>query len=104
MWASILATTGAGLIYTLGIRVSSAHWIGYQVVTGSGLGLGFQLPVIVAQATVEATGLSTVTAMILCKSIPVFQIDRPLTFSSLPNHWGQLLRIGGPVGVRKSVA
>ena len=81
MWGSILATTGAGLLYTLGIKVSPAHWIGYQVLTGIGLGLGFQIPVIVAQTTVDETDLTTVTAMILCKPIPALANRPPTNFS-----------------------
>ena len=63
--SSVFATVGAGLIYTLGVGSPSSQWIGYQVVSGIGLGLGFQIPVIVAQASVEPTDISTVTAIIL---------------------------------------
>ncbi|MCJ1377897.1 hypothetical protein MMC17_000993 [Xylographa soralifera] len=63
--ASVFATVGAGLVYTLGVGSPSSQWIGYQVVSGIGLGLGFQIPVIVAQASVEPTDISTVTAIIL---------------------------------------
>ncbi|MCJ1387671.1 hypothetical protein MMC18_000514 [Xylographa bjoerkii] len=63
--SSVFATVGAGLIYTLGVGSPSSHWIGYQVVSGIGLGLGFQIPVIVAQASVEPADISTVTALVL---------------------------------------
>ncbi|MCJ1284221.1 hypothetical protein MMC26_003552 [Xylographa opegraphella] len=63
--SSVFATVGGGLIYTLGVGTPSSKWIGYQVVSGIGLGLGLQIPVIVAQASVEASDISTVTAIIL---------------------------------------
>ncbi|MCJ1294938.1 hypothetical protein MMC34_006498 [Xylographa carneopallida] len=63
--ASVFATVGAGLVYTLGVGSASSQWIGYQVISGIGLGLGFQIPVIVAQASVEPTDISTVTSIIL---------------------------------------
>ncbi|KAL9039642.1 MAG: hypothetical protein Q9214_004794, partial [Letrouitia sp. 1 TL-2023] len=48
--ASIFSTIGVGLIYTLDIGSPSRQWIGYQALAGIGLGLGFQIPIIVAQA------------------------------------------------------
>jgi hypothetical protein len=72
--SSIISTIGAGLIYTLGIASPSSHWIGYQALTGLGLGLGFQIPIIVAQSSVAATDISAVTAVVLCKStVPSIQ-------------------------------
>jgi hypothetical protein len=67
---SIMSTIGAGLLYTLNTHSSSAHWIGYQALTGLGIGLALQVPIIAAQATVTAADLSSVTAMILfCQTI-----------------------------------
>ncbi|KAL9599890.1 MAG: hypothetical protein Q9219_003523 [cf. Caloplaca sp. 3 TL-2023] len=63
--ASAIGTVGTGLVYTLGIGTSSAHWIGYQVLAGIGFGLGFQIPVIVAQASVEPEDISSASAVIL---------------------------------------
>ena len=60
-----IATVGAGLIYTLGVGSSSAHWIGYQVIAGLGLGFAFQTPVIVAQSTAAPADVSSATSMIL---------------------------------------
>lgn len=62
---SALASIGAGLIYTLDIGSPSSHWIGYQALTGIGLGLIFQIPIIVAQAVVPAEDVSSVTAIVL---------------------------------------
>lgn len=60
-----VATVGTGLIYTLTTTSSSAAWIGYQALTGLGMGLAFQVPIIVAQATVQPSDLASVTAMVL---------------------------------------
>ncbi len=40
---SVITTIGAGLIFTLDIGSPSSHWIGYQALTGIGVGLGFQV-------------------------------------------------------------
>lgn len=63
--SSAIATIGAGLIYTLDIGTSSGKWIGYQILGGVGWGLGFQIPIIVGQATASPKDLASVTAMIL---------------------------------------
>ncbi|KAL8735015.1 MAG: hypothetical protein Q9166_001140 [cf. Caloplaca sp. 2 TL-2023] len=63
--SSVLSTIGAGLLYTLDIGSPSSHWIGYQALTGIGLGLGFQIPIIVAQATVDPEDISSASALVL---------------------------------------
>jgi hypothetical protein len=85
IWASIFSTVGAGLLYTLQVGTTSGHWIGYQILAGVGLGLGVQVPIIVAQASVEPGDLPAVTAMVLCKSILVlllFHTNVPLVFQT----------------------
>ncbi|EJU00964.1 MFS general substrate transporter [Dacryopinax primogenitus] len=62
---SVLATIGAGLIYTLDIGTPSAQWIGYQVLAGVGIGIGIQIPISAGQAMVDMADLAPVTAMIL---------------------------------------
>ena len=62
---SVLASVGTGLIYTLEIDSGSSKWIGYQALMGIGIGLIFQIPVIVAQANVRPSDLSSASAMIL---------------------------------------
>ena len=61
----VLATIGAGLIFTLDIGSPSSKWIGYQVLAGLGIGIGIQVPIIAAQATSDPSDLSSATAMIL---------------------------------------
>ncbi|KAL8654040.1 MAG: hypothetical protein Q9226_003585 [Calogaya cf. arnoldii] len=63
--SSILGTVGAGLCYTLGVGSPSSQWIGYQALAGIGIGLGFQIPIIVAQASVDPEDISSASALIL---------------------------------------
>ncbi|KAL8704095.1 MAG: hypothetical protein Q9201_002729 [Fulgogasparrea decipioides] len=56
--SSLIETIGAGLIYTPGIGSPRSHWIGYQALTGVGLGLGFQVPMIIAQASLDPKNFS----------------------------------------------
>lgn len=62
---SALAAVGSGLVYTLDPVSGSDKWIGYQALVGIGLGLVFQIPVIVSQAVVKPSDLSSVSAIIL---------------------------------------
>lgn len=64
----VLTTIGAGLIFTLGLNSPPSMWIGYQIMAGIGIGLSIQVPIIAAQAVVEPIDISSITAMILCKS------------------------------------
>ena len=60
-----LNAIGIGLVYSLDIDSGSGKWIGYQILAGIGIGLGIQTAVIVGQASVDNSDLSTVTAMVL---------------------------------------
>ena len=62
---SAISTVGAGLIYTLEQDSGSDKWIGYQAPSGIGLGLIFQIPVIVNQTLVTPSDLSSITAQTL---------------------------------------
>lgn len=65
IFGSTVASVGCGLIYTLDADSVSGKWIGYQALVGIGLGLVFQIPVIVCQATCESSDLSSVSAIVL---------------------------------------
>ncbi|PMD38673.1 major facilitator superfamily transporter [Hyaloscypha variabilis F] len=68
--AAMVSTLGAGLIFTLDIDSSSGKWIGFQVIAGLGLGVGFQIPIIATQATSSVADLSSATAMVLfCQTL-----------------------------------
>ncbi|KAK8180309.1 major facilitator superfamily domain-containing protein, partial [Phyllosticta capitalensis] len=60
-----LACIGSGLIYTFSLSTPSSEWIGYQALTGIGSGLGIQIPVIVGQAVVPASDVSSMTAILI---------------------------------------
>ncbi|OQD86888.1 hypothetical protein PENSOL_c083G11224 [Penicillium solitum] len=47
---SILATIGAGLIYTFNLTSSMAPIVGYQILYGIGTDLSVQVPIVVAEA------------------------------------------------------
>ncbi|KAI1191978.1 major facilitator superfamily domain-containing protein [Nemania serpens] len=63
--SAVIATVGAGLLYTLDIGTSSGKWIGYQVIAALGWGAGFQIPVIVSQALSDPKDIPSITAIIL---------------------------------------
>ena len=62
---TVFASVGAGLLYTLEIHTGSPKWIGYQALTAIGLGLVFQIPIIVGQSVVRPSDLSSVSSMLL---------------------------------------
>ena len=65
IFGSAVTAIGSGLIYTLDINSGSSKWIGYQSLLGIGLGLVFQISVIVNQSLVKPSDLSSITAMTL---------------------------------------
>jgi hypothetical protein len=65
IFGSALSAVASGLIYTLGATSPSSKWIPFQAILGIGLGLVFQIPVIVNQSAVEPSDLSSVSAMTL---------------------------------------
>lgn len=66
-----IVTIGSGLIYTLDINTSSSRIIGYQILAGAGDGICVQVPVTAVQAFVDQKELATVTALVLCKHLPL---------------------------------
>ncbi|KAL2017360.1 hypothetical protein VTK56DRAFT_2283 [Thermocarpiscus australiensis] len=63
--SAAIATIAAGLLYTLDINTGTAKWVGYQILGGLAWGAGFQVPIIVGQATAAPQDVSSVTAIIL---------------------------------------
>ncbi|KAI3316472.1 major facilitator superfamily domain-containing protein [Xylariaceae sp. AK1471] len=61
--SAAVATIGVGLCYTLDMNTTQPHWIGVQVLAGFPLGIGFQLPVIIAQASAPPADISPATTM-----------------------------------------
>lgn len=64
---AVISAIGAGLLYTLDIGSPSSRWIGYQVLAGAGLGICFQVPIMVGQALAAPEDIATVTAILMCK-------------------------------------
>ncbi|KAF2732253.1 MFS gliotoxin efflux transporter glia [Polyplosphaeria fusca] len=62
---ALLATAGACSIYTLDATTSTQSWIGYEVLTATGVGLALQIPMIANQANVVADDIASVTALTL---------------------------------------
>lgn len=62
-----IATIGAGLLYSLDIGTSTGKWIGYQIVSGAGWGLAYQVPINAAQGSVDPSDIASVTGMIICE-------------------------------------
>ncbi|KAJ7152947.1 major facilitator superfamily domain-containing protein [Mycena filopes] len=63
--ASILMGVGAGLISTFDIGTGHAHWIGFQVIYGLGVGFGMQQPVMAAQTVLSLKDIPTGTSLIM---------------------------------------
>ncbi|KAJ6257470.1 MFS-type efflux pump [Drechslerella dactyloides] len=59
-----LYSIGAGLITTFEVDSNSAHWIGYQVLAGSGVGVGFQVPILAVQTVLSMDDIPVGTAII----------------------------------------
>ncbi|KAF2188497.1 MFS general substrate transporter [Zopfia rhizophila CBS 207.26] len=62
---NILVTIGSALTYTLDVDPPARQWIGYQLPVGIGLGLSVQIAIIACQALVDASDLSTASAIAL---------------------------------------
>lgn len=62
---AILISVGAGMLYTLNLDTLPRRWIPYQILAGLGIGTALQVPIIMNQATVDASDMSTMTSMTL---------------------------------------
>lgn len=65
--SSVIITISAGLFYTLDVGTSTGKWVGFQILAGFGYGMGFQIPVIIAQAFAAPSDIAVVTAIIICE-------------------------------------
>jgi hypothetical protein len=68
VFGTVVATIATGLMYTFDIGTGVEKWIGYQILYGLSVGLGFQMGINIAQANASMEDMSSVTAMIFCKS------------------------------------
>ncbi|EPS40160.1 hypothetical protein H072_6032 [Dactylellina haptotyla CBS 200.50] len=60
----LLFAIGAGLITTFEVDTNSARWIGYQVLAGFGVGVGFQVPILAVQTVLHIDDIPVGTAII----------------------------------------
>jgi MFS transporter, DHA2 family, glioxin efflux transporter len=74
VFGTVLATIGAGLVYTLDVDTPSPRWIGFLILLGVGYGPIVQLGIIVGQASSKAEDIPVATAAINCT---------PLSFQKL---------------------
>jgi hypothetical protein len=77
--SSVLMGVGAGLISTFSVGSGHAHWIGYQVIFGLGVGFGMLQPIMAAQTVLSLqdipTGVSIMMfAQILGSSLSFFHL------------------------------
>ena len=61
----IFMSVGAGLLTTLKVDSSSAHWIGYQILFGLGTGWGFQQTAVAAQTVLALVDIPIGTALMV---------------------------------------
>ncbi|KAJ7123207.1 MFS transporter [Mycena epipterygia] len=63
--SSVLMAVGAGLISTFTINTGHAHWIGFQILYGLGVGFGMQQPIIAVQTVLSLEDIPTGTSLIM---------------------------------------
>ncbi|KAJ7473151.1 DHA14-like major facilitator [Mycena galericulata] len=63
--SSVFMAVGAGLLSTLTVHTAHAHWIGYQVIYGLGVGFGIQQPVMAAQTVLSMQDIPTGTSLVM---------------------------------------
>lgn len=67
IFSAALMTVGAGLITTFGVDTVFGKWFGYQIITGLGAGVGFNVPLVAVQTVLplEDIPIGTVSTMFL---------------------------------------
>jgi len=63
--ASILMPTGYGLLSTMTPSTETHVWILYQLIAGTGVGLGLQQPLMAVQAVLDLADVPTGTALVI---------------------------------------
>ncbi|KAK3681283.1 major facilitator superfamily domain-containing protein [Podospora appendiculata] len=70
VFAGVLLTIGCGLISTYSPSTSHVAWIGYQVILGSGRGIGVQMPIIALQNFLDGSKIALGTSLLMfCHTI-----------------------------------
>jgi hypothetical protein len=60
-----LMTIGAGLLTTFDINTPSSKWIGYQIITGLGAGVGFNVPLVAVQTVLPMQDIPIGTVSVM---------------------------------------
>ena len=60
-----IAAVGVGLLYTLEANSTSAKWTGYQILTGIGIGIALQVPMVINQTLVSQGDIPAMIATTL---------------------------------------
>jgi hypothetical protein len=63
--SSILSAVGAGLLTTLTPESDHKYWIGFQAITGIGIGMGMQQPLIIVQNVLDISQVPIGTSVII---------------------------------------
>ncbi|KAJ7160525.1 major facilitator superfamily domain-containing protein [Mycena crocata] len=63
--SAIFMATGCGLLSSFTPTTGHAHWIGFQVISGLGVGFGMQQPMLAAQTVLSIQDVPTGTSLVL---------------------------------------
>jgi hypothetical protein len=63
--STALMTIGAGLITTFDINTPFRKWFGYQIITGLGTGVGFQVPLVAVQTVLPMEDIPQGTVLVM---------------------------------------
>lgn len=65
MAATVLASAGSAVLYTFTTDIPQPRWIGYQILFGSGSGMGIQQAIVGVQAAVDHADVAYATSSIM---------------------------------------
>ncbi|KAA8651484.1 MDR family MFS transporter [Aspergillus tanneri] len=83
--SSVITAIGNGLISTFTPSTSTGKWIGYQILIGTGRGLGFQVPIVAVQNTLSPAQIPVAMALLMfCQTLggAVFLVIANVIFSA----------------------
>ncbi|KAJ5456026.1 Efflux pump roqT [Penicillium daleae] len=63
--STAIAAIGSGLITLYDVDISTAKWIGYQIVVGAGIGAGLQIPMTAVQTVLKPEDIPVGTAAVM---------------------------------------
>jgi hypothetical protein len=63
--STAIAAIGTGLMILYDVDISMAKWIGYQIVTGAGIGAGLQIPMTAVQTVLKPEDIPVGTAAVM---------------------------------------